>query len=379
MKASDILGLLKQTYAEWSEDKAPRLGAAFAFYAISSIAPLLIVLIGIAGIVLGEEAARGQIDDQIRSTVGAEAAKGIQDMIANAGQKKSSGIWASVIGIGTLLLSASALFGQLQDSLNTIWEVTPKPGQGIMAVIRQRFLSFSMILGVGFILLISLVISAAIAAFGHFMNDALPMPEWGMHVLNMVISFLIVTLLFAMIFKVLPDAEVQWRDVWVGAALTSLLFAIGKFALGLYLGKSGASSAYGAAGSLVLILLWVYYAAQIMFFGAEFTQVYANKFGSKVKPSPHAVRVTDEMRANQGMPRAADVQAAAEAADMPGNVPSVEIWRPGQQAATAQKTKKAGHVGPVDGRDVDYLRAALLAFVATIFFFRKRGDDEKHL
>jgi membrane protein len=371
--------LLKQTYAEWNEDKAPRLGAAFSFYTISSLAPLLIVIITIAGIAFGEEAARGQIESEIRRAIGPEAARGIEDLIANAGQQKKTGIIASIAGIATLLLSASALFGQLQDSLNTIWEVTPKPGLGIWAMIRQRFLSFTMVLGVGFLMLVSLALSAAISAISTFFGNSFPIPEWTLQAINFVGSFIIITGLFAMMYKVLPDAEVQWRDVWVGAALTSVLFAIGKFALGLYLGKSGASSAYGAAGSLVLILLWIYYAAQILFFGAEFTQVYANRFGSKVEPSPHAVRVTGEMRAQQGMPSSADVQAATIASEFPGEVPSAQVWRQHAHQSTSNasgkasdKTAKGGHIGPVDSRDVEYLGAALAGLAATLFLFRRR-------
>lgn len=369
LDAKAILELLKATWAEWNEDKAPRLGAAFAYYTVFSLSPLLIVIIAIAGAVFGEEAARGQIQREISGAIGPDAAKSVEDMIKGAAERKSTGIFASIAGIATLLLSSSALFGQLQDSLNTIWEVAPKPGQGFMAVVRQRFLSFSMVLGTGFLMLVSLASSAAVSALGTFMGDLLPIPEFLLHIINFVIGFAVTTLLFAMMYKVLPDAEVQWHDVWVGAILTSLLFGIGRFALGMYLGKSGVSSAYGAAGSLVLILLWIYYAAQILFFGAEFTQVYANKFGSKVKPSPHAIGVTDEMRAHQGMPRTSDLQAAAEAADLPGNVPSVEVWQPGIAAARDAKIGKSGHPksSAIDNRDFEYLMAALAGFAATIF------------
>ncbi|MDF2440358.1 MAG: rane protein, partial [Abditibacteriota bacterium] len=251
-----ILELLKDTWTEWNEDKAPRLGAAFAYYTVFSLSPLLIVLIAIAGAFFGDEAARGQIQREISGTIGPDAAKATEDMINGAAQSKNTGLFASIAGIATLLLSSSALFGQLQDALNTIWEVAPKPGQGFMAVVRQRFLSFSMVLGTGFLMLVSLAVSAAVSALGTFMGDVLPIPEFLLHIINFVIGFAVTTLLFAMIYKVLPDAEVQWHDVWIGAILTSLLFGIGRFALGVYLGKSGVSSTYGAAGSLVLILLW---------------------------------------------------------------------------------------------------------------------------
>jgi membrane protein len=372
LDAKAVFQLLKQTYTEWTEDKAPRLGAAFAYYTIFSMAPLLMVAIGMAGIFFGEEAARGQIQQEIQNAIGPDAARSIEDMIENAGKKKSSGIVASVMGVLTLLLGASALFGQLQDSLNTIWEVAPKPGQGIWATIKARFLSFTMVLGIGFMLLISLALSAAISSVSTFVGDTLPIPEWSMHILNLVISFALVTVFFAMIYKILPDAEVQWHDVWVGAAITSLLFAVGKFALGLYLGKSGVSSSYGAAGSLVLLLLWVYYAAQILFFGAEFTQVYANSYGSKVQPAANAVPVSDEQRAKQGMPRSADLHSAKILDELPDGVQSVEIWKPGMQAAQpAKNPKSAGHVGPVDSRDLSFLSAAFAGFLATVFLFRR--------
>lgn len=370
LDAKAVLNLLKATWAEWNEDKAPRLGAAFAYYTVFSLSPLLIVLLAIAGAVFGDEAARGQVSAEISKSIGPDAAKSIEEMIQTASERKTTGLFASIAGIATLLLSSSALFGQLQDALNTIWEVAPKPGQGFMAVVRQRFLSFSMVLGTGFLLLVSLATSAAVSALGTFMGDVLPIPEFLLHIINFVIAFAVTTLLFAMIYKVLPDAEVQWRDVWVGAVITSMLFGIGRFALGLYLGKSGVSSAYGAAGSLVLILLWIYYAAQILFFGAEFTQVYANTFGSKVKPSANAVGVTDEMRAHQGMPRTSDLEAAAVAADLPGDVPSVQIWQPGIAAARDGAIAKtnAPKSTSIDTRDLEYLTAAFVGFATTVFF-----------
>ena len=216
-------------------------------------------------------------------------------MIQRANQP-TTGIVATVVATATLLLGASGVFGQLQDSLNTIWGVQPKEGRGIWGLIKDRFISFAALLGTGFLLLVSLVLSAGLAAFGKWFGGWLPAPEVVLQVLEFLISFAVITGLFAMIFKILPDAQVAWRDVWVGAALTALLFTVGKFAIGLYLGKSDVGSAYGAAGSLVILLVWVYYSAQILLFGAEFTQVYANAVGSRIVPSKDAV-VTDPKKA----------------------------------------------------------------------------------
>jgi membrane protein len=305
--------LFKDTYVAWNEDKAPRLGAALAYYTVFSMAPLLIVILAIAGIIFDRVGgdSRHQILQQIYGTFGESGGKLVENMINNANHQ-NSGIIATIIGFATLLLGAGGLFGQLQDALNTIWGVAPKPGLGFMAMLRARFLSFTMVLGTAFLLLVSLALSALIQVLTDYMGGVLPMPEFVIQLLHFVISFGIITLLFAMIFKVLPDAEIQWHDVWVGAAVTSLLFVIGKLALSIYLSRSAPGSTYGEAGSLVLILLWVYYAAQILFFGAEFTQVFATKFGSRIEPSPYAVALTGDALARQGIPRNDMVEAAAK-------------------------------------------------------------------
>ena len=378
--AATIFELLKQTWTEWNEDKAPRLGAAFAYYTIFSLAPLLVVAITIAGFVFGDKAAGNQIQSEISGMIGESAAKMVQDMIKSAGENKNAGIFASVASIATLLLGSSALFAQLQDSLNTIWEVAPKPSGGIMQMIIQRLLSFSMVLGVGFLLLVSLVLSAGITAAGHFMSDYLPMPEWTLQLLNFGVSFFVITILFAMIFKILPDVEVKWHDVWIGAAITSLLFALGRYGLSIYLGRAGVSSTYGAAGSLVLILLWVYYAAQILFFGAEFTQVYANRYGSKVRPSDNAIPMTDDMRATQGMPRLSDLQSteiAQDAIESGEKIRSVSILQHNSPEAKADKKSK-GKSGKKGG-DLDYLIGLFAGLVAVWVWADKRDRkrDEK--
>ena len=292
MNSGEIFPILKQTASEWLEDQAPTLGAALAYYTVFSLAPLLIIAIAIAGLVLGQEAAQGQIFNQLRGLLGEESGKAMQEMVQSASAKPASGVTATLIGVVTLLFGASGVFGQLQTSLNTIWEVQPKPGRGIWGILRDRILSFGFILVVGFLLLVSLLLTAGVALVAEWFGGMFPGMEILTQIVNFVLSLVIITLLFAMIFKFLPDAKIAWHDVWIGAFITALLFTIGKLALGLYLGKSGVESSYGAAGSLIVLLLWVYYSSQILFFGAEFTQVYANRFGSRVAPAENAVAVT---------------------------------------------------------------------------------------
>ncbi len=271
--------LLRETFDKWMEDNAPRLGAALAYYTIFSLAPLLIIAIATAGFVFGEKAAEGEIMAQLQSLLGQDSAKAIQAMIKNA-RFPIAGTIATVVGVVTLLVGATGIFGELQGTLNTIWKVQPQTSGGVLAFIKRRFLSFLMVLGTGFLLLVSLLLSAGLAAAGKFLGNLLPGPEIWLHALNFIVSFGIISALFAMMFKLLPDARIAWRDVWLGAAATAFLFTVGKFLVGLYLGKSNIGMAYGAAGSLVIILIWVYYSAQIFLYGAEFTYVYANRFGS---------------------------------------------------------------------------------------------------
>lgn len=286
--------------SDWVEDKASRLGAALAFYSILSLAPLLVISIAVAAMFFDEAAARGELVTQMRGTVGTEGAKAIEAMLDNA-DKPKTGSMAAILGVITLLFGASGVFGQLQDAMNTIWEVKPKEGRGIWGMIQDRFLSLAMVFGTGFLLLISLVLSAGISGAGGYLGNIWPGFEAFWHFAHGIVSFLIITLLFALIFKFLPDAQVSWRDVWVGAALTAALFTIGKLLIGLYLGKSAMSSAYGAAGSFVILVVWIYYSAQILFFGAEITQVFAKRYGTKIVPKPGATAVTEEKRAQEGL------------------------------------------------------------------------------
>ena len=290
MKAKSLWGILKQTGTDWSTDNATRLSASLAYYTVLSLAPMLVLGVSVAGIVFGEEAARGQIADELASVVGPEAGKGIQTLLSNA-RSPDQGIIGSVIGIVVLLFGASGVFGELQSSLNEIWKVEPKPGRGVWGFIQQRFFSFSCVLGVAFLLLVSLVVSAVLTGVGSAFSHALPGGAWLWQVVNFVLSLAIITGLFALIFKVVPDVQIAWRDVWMGAFVTALLFSLGKFGLGLYLGRASVSSPYGAAGSLVVLVIWVYYAAQILFMGAEFTQVYAAHRGARIEPSAHAVPI----------------------------------------------------------------------------------------
>ncbi|MBW8889645.1 MAG: YihY/virulence factor BrkB family protein [Fibrobacteres bacterium] len=298
--------LTKDSAKAWGEDKASRLAAALSYYTIFSIAPLLVLAIAVAGLVFGRDAASNQLFGEIRGLVGDQGAQAIQTMVQSVNQKGGS-ILATIVGIVTLLIGASGAFGQLQDALNTIWQVQPKPGLGIKGFLRTRFLSFSMVLVIGFLLLVTLVISAVLSALGHYLEGILPIPPALMQLLNFAISFGVTALLFTLIYKVLPDVTVRWRDVWIGGFVTAFLFSIGRYLIGLYLGRGSVSSAYGAAGSLVLILIWIYYSAQILFFGAEFTKVFANRYGSHIQPSPYAEPISEQSRRVQGLPKPASV------------------------------------------------------------------------
>jgi len=290
MKAA--LDLLKQAAWDWFDDQAPTLGAAVAYYTVFSLAPLFIIAVAIAGLVFGREAAQGQIFEQLRAMIGETSAAAMEDVVESANSQPRTGVFATIVGFVALIVGASGVFAQMQASLNAIWRVEPKPGRGIWGLIQDRVLSFGFILIVGFLLLISLILTAIIAFIGEWFGGFVPGVETLIQILNAILSLAIITLLFAMIFKFLPDVKIAWRDVWIGALITAALFTAGKEVLGLYLGKSGVASSYGAAGSLIVLLLWVYYSAQILFFGAEFTKAYANKFGSRVIPAENAVAVT---------------------------------------------------------------------------------------
>jgi membrane protein len=275
-----ISTLLKAAYLEWSKDKAPRMGAALAYYTIFSLAPLLIITVAIAGLAFGMEAAQGEIAGQIEGFIGRDGAKAIEAMIQSA-HKPAHGVIGSMIGVLALFLGASGVFCEMQDALNSIWHVSLDTQTGVLRLVKERFLSFGMVLGIGFLLLVSLLLSALLAAVTKYLGGMLPIPAVLFESLDFLLSLLFITVLFAMIFKLLPNTKIAWSDVWIGAVLTSLLFTAGKFAIGFYIGKSVSASAYGAAGSLVVVVAWIYYSALLLYFGAEFTQVYAKKLGSQ--------------------------------------------------------------------------------------------------
>ena len=293
LRITDIGALFKETLSEWSNDKAPRLGASLAFYTLLSLAPLVIVVVAVAALAYGQKAAQGQLVWEIRDLVGPDGASEIQALIQGA-YKPATGVIATVLGVLTLAFGASSVVVELRDALNTIWHVPAgSGGAGLASIFRmakERFYSFGLVLGVGFLLLVSLILNAWIAAMGRFFGTFLPASESILHIGTFLLSFLVITFLFAAIYKVLPDVYLKWSDVAVGASVTSLLFTIGKHLIGIYLGKASFGSTYGAAGSLVLVLVWVYYSAQLFFLGAEFTKVYTRTFGSqfrnKLKPVP---------------------------------------------------------------------------------------------
>ena len=289
---ANAFGLLKQTAQEFLQDKGPQLGAALAYYTVFSLAPLILVLLAIVGVIFREDPAGAwnKITQQMSYFLDPSAVQVVQNIAEKASQHGKSTI-ATIIGVGLAVFGASGVFGQLQDALNTIWGVKAKPAQGIFGFLRARFLSFAMVAGICFLLLVSLAIEALLKGFSHYVQSVL---AGGIVVavgVYLIFDLAAVILLFAMIFKFLPDINIQWRDVWIGAVLTAILFGIGKWLLGFYLGSGAAGSAYGAASSLITLLLWVYYSSQILLFGAEFTQVSAQQAGRELEPSHYAIRV----------------------------------------------------------------------------------------
>ncbi|MCB0016263.1 MAG: YihY/virulence factor BrkB family protein [Anaerolineales bacterium] len=285
--------LLTQTYKEWREDDAARLAAALSYYTIFSLPPLLIIILAIAGQVFVD--AQTRVTAEIAGLIGDAGGEAIAAILENAADPAGT-VLATLISVATLFLGASGVFGQLQDALNTIWEVQSDPNMGLWETIKRRFFSFTMVLGVGFLLLVSLLLSTGLAAIQEFVAGLLPAAVLLAQILNFLVSFGIVTLLFALIFKVIPDVQIAWRDVWIGSVVTALLFTLGKWAIGFYLGRGAPQSTYGAAGSLIIILLWVYYSAQLLFLGAEFTQVYANRYGKRLVPDEGAISLEPEPR-----------------------------------------------------------------------------------
>jgi membrane protein len=292
MNLKRIGHLLKETYVQWSGNNTSLLGAALAYYAIFALAPLAVVAVVIAGFIFGEQAARGELVAQLQTTVGPAVAGALQQLIQTV-HRESAGVLASIVSGVVLLLGATTLFNQLQGALNTIWGVMARPGRGWLDVVRERLFSFLAVVGVGALLLLSLVLNTLLSALAAYLpsgeGGAAGLVLW--RVVSGLVSLGLITLLFAMIYKVLPDVQIAWGDVWTGAAITAVLFLAGNMLIGLYLGRTTAASAYGAAGSLVIILLWVYYSSQVLLFGAELTQVYAREHGRTLLPTANAIPI----------------------------------------------------------------------------------------
>lgn len=300
MNLKEFGSLLKQAFQSWNEDKATRLAAALSFYAVFAIAPVLIIAVAVAGQVLGPDQVQTQLMNQLTATIGPQGADLIHSMLENA-RKPTDSLVASILGLGALILGAAGAFGQLQDALNTIWEVQARTGSVIRRLLAEKFLSFLMVMALGLLLLASLIASTALSALHTSIGGPPTSTTDILGIINLFVSFGVIALVFAVILKVIPDVHLRWRDVWPGALLTAVLFTLGKYAIGLYLAHSSVGSAYGAAGSLVIILLWIYYSAQIFLLGAEFTKMYARRCGSPVRPTPQAQPVTTEARAQEGL------------------------------------------------------------------------------
>ncbi len=283
---------MKAAAKGWLDDSAMTHSAALSYYSVFSIAPLLLISLAFAGFIFGEEASRNQIFQAFKDLLGEEGARGLQSMVESASKNQNSGLIATVIGLITLFIGSSTVFGQLQDSLNYIWKVRQKPGRGLWVLLRQRILSFSIVLVVAFLLLVSLVISAILSATGKYLADVLPGGNFLWEVVNACISFGVTTVLFAAIYKILPDVFLKWSQVRTGALMTSFFFAIGKGLIGLYLGRSSITSSYGIGGSAVVFLLWAYYSSVVLFLGAEFTRYYVKMSGEEVELKKGAERLT---------------------------------------------------------------------------------------
>lgn len=279
MRLQQAKNLLRDTANAWMGDNIFTRAASLSYYTVFSIAPLLLIAMSVAGLVFGQEAARGELQKQLTGLLGSAGAQAVQEMLANAAHPGRS-VLATIVGVVVLLIGATGAFAELQDALNGMWKAKPRKTNGLWALLRARLISFTMVLVVGFMLLVSLVVSTVLAALGHLASQTIGGFEPVMQLVGTAASFGVATVLFAMIYKVLPDVKIAWRDVWFGAAVTALLFSLGRLLIGLYIGKSGVASSYGAAGSLAVLLVWVYYSSILLFTGAEFTHVYATTHGS---------------------------------------------------------------------------------------------------
>lgn len=343
-------------FNEWNKDKVGRLAASLSYYTVFSLAPLLVIIVAFAGLFLGADVVQQQIVGQVSSLVGREGAALIDSLLTNA-RRLDTGLLTTAIAIGAIVLGATGVVGELKDALNTIWNVAPKPGNGLFRTFFERVLSLGMVLGLGFLLLVSLVASATLSVIGERLSSYFD--QWVIlaQLLDFAISFAGITLLFALLFKYLPDVRVAWRDVWVGAIVTAVLFTIGKFVLGLYLGNSNVATPFGAAGSLVILFVWIYYAAQILFLGAEITQVYANAYGSGIQPKADAIPLSDAAKVEQG------VRAPTDSAQEPGLGPASAL----PNAPTALQTQATPLYLHMHGQPFNPIRLAGAAVGVRLF------------
>lgn len=374
LTASGFIELLKDTGQSYGEDKVARLAAALAYYTIFSLSPLLVIALSIATLFYGEQAARGEIASQIQNTVGPNAAGAIQEILQNAHAAGSGGsIVATVVSLGIALWGASNLFGALQDAMNTVWGVAPKPDAGVMEMVRDRLLSFSMVLGIGFLLLVSLVATTVLNTVTDAVRDATGAPSVLFQLLNFAVFWALTSWVFGLMFKLLPDAEIEWRDVIVGAVFTGLLFSVARLLLSLYLSQSAPGSAFGSAGTLVALLLWINYSATIFLIGAEFTKAHANRFGSHIVPDEHAMAITEEARAREGLAPRPSVPGAK-----PG--PGERNERPGAEKRPVVTTMSAAQVAQLQAQvqkaraqEAQFSLAVIVGGVlASLWFLRKR-------
>jgi membrane protein len=305
----DIWSLFKQAFKAWSDDFAPSMGAALSYYTLFSIAPLLLIVIAVAGWFFGDDAARGELTAGLQGLMGAEGARAIEDMIANA-SKPTEGIVATVVGVFVLIIGATTVFGELQSALDRIWRAPAREKvSGLWRILRARLLSIGMILGIAFLLMVSLVLDALLQSLGKLWGTG----GWQVvaQAVNTVVGFGLTTTVFALIYKLMPRAKIEWHDVWIGAAVTAVLFTVGKFLIGLYIGRSAVASSFGAAGSLAVVMIWVYYSAQIFLLGAEFTWVYSHAHGSRRgQKRPGAVEVEEEKTIAERPPMPSPVRIA---------------------------------------------------------------------
>ena len=363
---------LKDAFSGFSDDKVMKLSASLAYYTGFSLAPLLVVIIAICGFVFGQEAVQGTIDNQIRGFIGYDAARQVQDMIKNASLSGKTTM-ATIIGVVTLLIGATSIFGEIQDSINSIWGLKPKPKVGLVKTLQVRLLSFGLIASLGFILLVSLAATAVVESLGDRLNAMFPdVAVVAFYIINLVVNIAVTTFLFGVIFKVLPDARIKWKDIWPGAIATSLLFLIGKFAISLYISKSNFSSSYGAAGSLAVIFVWIYYSAIILYFGAEFTKAYALNKGAKIVPNKYA-EWDEEPTVPGAEPKKTPESAGSSPSEKarrlsPQPVPQLAVDNPVAHNLEATSARDKGKEGP--GMGTVLLGLAL--------YFMNRGKGRTH-